>query len=215
MKPILIVVSTFNRKSLTGFTLDNIKRNKSDLSDVVILDDASTEYDDIWLAKWGWPVFRRGESKGVGAMAAQRYQFYLTNSSAPYVLCVDNDLAFAPGFDIISLETFHQIPEPRPSLTVLSPYYSNTVQVTNHIGQTLLEVKTVNGCAQFTDREGAKAITEAMKGKWQHPWDARISDVLKGKYVPIRSLVQHIGIYGDGVNGPSTDTAVDFVGSRL
>lgn len=212
-KPILIVVSTFNRRDLTGITLDSIKRNKSSLSDVLIVDDASTDYDEAWLSRWDFPVVRSETTVGVGKAALRRYQEFLSRDYA-YVCTLDNDVLTSSRFDLELLNLFCEVDD--NNMTVASGYRSCTQSVYKRkdVGRCVpyWDAVTVNGLSQFTDRQSTLRILKAMGDTWNHPWDAVISKLLTRIVVPDMSLLEHIGIHGSGVNGLSCDVACDFVG---
>lgn len=223
MKPILIVVSTFNRIDLTGIALDSIKRNKSAASDVLIIDDYSTEYREEWLNRWGWPILRSSTPVGVGLAAFRRYQEFVNRGYA-YVCVIDNDVLVSRDFDVEMLKLFCAADDGK--LTVVSGYHSRTQST--YTAQPACArspwdfqeadywlATTINGISQFTDHDTAVRVLAAMEGKWEHPWDANISRVLTRIAVPKRSLIQHLGIHGFGVNGMSEDIAVDFVGDTF
>lgn len=214
-KPILIIVSTFNRRDLTGLSLDSIRRNKSTCSDVLVLDDASTEYDAAWLKRWNFAVVRSDTNIGVGLAAFRRYREFLDRGYA-YLCALDNDVLLAKDFDLRMLKIFCEADDGK--LTVASGYLSCTQNVftpkfVEPPQRTLWQqATTINGISQFTDRATALKVLDAMEGKWEHPWDRNISEVLSRVAVPFQSLVEHLGIYGTGVNGVSQDVAVNFVG---
>jgi hypothetical protein len=215
MKPILIVISTFNRIDLTGIALDSIQRNKSTASDVLICDDFSTEYREEWLGRWGWPLLRSATPVGVGLAAFRRYQEFLARGYA-YLCAIDNDVLVSRDFDLELLKLFCAVDDGK--LTVVSGYRSTTQSTYPPKGlrdTSYLMATTINGICQFTDRDTAVRVLAAMEGKWEHPWDANISRVLSRIAVPKRSLVQHLGTHGFGVNGQSDDLAVDFVGDTF
>jgi len=213
MKDILIVVSTFNRMDLTGITLDSLRRCKSPASDVLILDDNSKDLSLPWLGQWGWPVERRSETAGVGKAAYFRYLHFL-ESDYRYLCAVDNDLLFGAWFDQRLKQTWEITKDPK-KLTVLTGYHSVT-QTTLEDHPDWVVVDGVGGASQFVDRETAQALVDQMpKAWWVHNWDHRISKVYQRKIATKRSLVQHLGVYGSGVNGPSQDVACDFVGENL
>lgn len=205
---VLIVVSTFNRKDLTGQTLDSIARNKSDLSDVLIIDDGSTDYDENWLKQWGWPVVRNPVNTGVGEMARKRYEEFLNRGYA-YLCAIDNDLQLGAQFDYRLLRIWQKTRA--EELTVLTGYRSKT-QVCLESHPEWDVVNSVGGAMQFIDRRTAQIVMTKMENQWAHNWDHRISLLYQRKLATRPSLAQHMGIYGSGVNGPSTDIAVNFVG---
>lgn len=209
MKPILIVVSTWNRRDLTGITLDSVRRNKSACSDVLILDDASSDYGLDWLLRWDFPVLRRAERIGVGPAAQQRYVEFLRRGYA-YVCALDNDVLLARHFDLKMLELFCAADD--GGLTVVSGYRSTTQKVLAPTTGGYLQATTVNGISQFMDAPTADKLLVAMDGRWEHAWDHHVSKVFSQIVVPHQSWVQHLGVHGSGVNGLSEDVAVDFVG---
>lgn len=212
MKPILIVVSTFNRRDLTGIALNSIKRNRSECSDVLVIDDASTDYDATWLKRWGFEVLRSASTVGVGLAAFRRYQEFVNRGYA-YVCAIDNDVVVSPEFDLEMLKLFCAADDGQ--MTVVSGYLSTTQSVyAPRLAKEAAywQATTINGISQFTDQPTALKVLAAMEGQWCHPWDATISKKLTQIIVPKRSLIQHLGTHGTGVNGASDDVAVDFIG---
>jgi len=214
MKDILIIVSTFNRRDLTGVTLDSLRRCKSHASDVLILDDNSDRYGADWLARWGWPVERRDSRAGVGRAALGRYTRFLESPDQYRYLCaVDNDLIFGAKFEYRLRQLWEIVKQP-DKLTVLTGYHSVTQRVVEEHDD-WLEVDGVGGAVQFVDRPTAQALIGAMpSGWWCHNWDHCISRIYQRKIATRRSLAEHLGIHGDGVNGASFDVACDFVGEN-
>lgn len=212
MKDTLIIVSTYNRLDLTGITLDSIRRCKSEASDVLILDDHSDVYNTVWLREWGWPVEQRKEKVGVGQAAMHRYLRFL-DSGYRYLCAVDNDVIFGAQFDARLRQLWELTKDPQ-KLTVLTGYHSVT-QTTLEEHENYVVVDGVGGANHFVDWETAQALTTLMpKNWWIHNWDHCISRIYQRKIAPKRSLLQHLGIYGSGVNGPSKDVAFDFVGEN-
>lgn len=206
MKDILVIVSTCNRIDLTGLTLSSVRENRSGASDVLVLDDASTAYDAIWLTKWGFEFERRQTTVGVGRAARARYERFLL-SEYRYLCALDNDLLVCPQFDLRLYELWHRLPHDN-NLTILTGYHSVTQQVLSE-SDSYVEVDGVGGACHFLDRATAQAALEKMEPVWPHNWDHCISRVYEKKFAPKRSFVQHLGIFGGGVNGASADIAVD------
>lgn len=215
MKDILVIVSTFNRRDLTGVTLDSLKRCLSPASDVLILDDNSDRYPLNWLCRWNWPVERREAKIGVGKAALARYTRFLESPAQYRYLCaVDNDLIFGARFDY-RLRQLWEVAKDPAKLTILTGYRSVTQKVLAEHGA-WVEVDGVGGAVQFVDRATAQVIIETMPvGWWAHNWDHCISRVYQRKLAPSRSWAQHLGHHGNGVNGCSEDVAFDFVGENL
>jgi hypothetical protein len=213
MKDILIIVSTFNRRDLTGITLDSLKRCKSHASDVLILDDNSDRFPLNWLTRWDWPVERRESNVGVGKAALCRYTRFLESPAQYKYLCaVDNDLLFGAQFDY-RLRQLWEITK-SDALTVVTGYRSVTQKALEDHDDWQL-VDGVGGAIQFVDRETATAVVGSMPSPWWgRNWDHCISKVFQRKIAPKRSLAQHLGIHGDGVNGISVDVAREFVGEN-
>lgn len=212
MKDILVIVSTCNRRDLTGVTLDSLKRCLSPASDVVILDDNSECYPLDWLSKWGWPVERRDMRVGVGMAAFLRYRRFLNSPAQYQYMCaVDNDLIFGAQFDHRLRQLWEVVKAPERT-TVVTGYRSVTQKVLEEHDD-WVEVDGVGGAIHFVDRLTAQHIVDTMPTAWwAHNWDHCISRIYQRKIAPCRSLAQHLGVHGDGVNGVSEDVAFDFVG---
>ena len=129
MKDILIIVSTFSRRDLTGITLNSLRRCKSQASGVLILDDNSHMYGLDWLGRWGWPVERREVNVGVGRAALARYTRFLESPEHYRYLCaVDNDLLFGAQFDC-RLRQLWEVTRRDDTLTVATGYRSVTQKI--------------------------------------------------------------------------------------
>jgi hypothetical protein len=214
MKDILVIVSTCNRRDLTGITLNSLKRCLSPASDVIISDDNSECLPMNWLLNWGWPVERCETRMGVGKAALLRYTRFLQSPEHYRYLCAtDNDLLFGAQFDY----RLRQLWEATRSteLTVITGYHSVTQIVLEDHGDWQV-VDGVGGAVQFVDRKTAAMVINTMPSSgWGRNWDHCISKIFERKITTKRSLVEHLGIHGDGVNGLSTDVAHDFVGENL
>jgi|PlaIllAssembly_1097288.scaffolds.fasta_scaffold07400_3 hypothetical protein len=212
MKDILVILSTCNRRDLTGITLNSLKRCLSPASDVLILDDNSECLPLNWLLGWGWPVERREARIGVGLAAMSRYRRFLESPSQYQYMCaVDNDLIFGACFDYRLRQLWEVVKNP-DQLTVLTGYRSVTQKVLEEHDDWLV-VDGVGGAIHFVDRPTAQRLMDTMPGNWWgHNWDHCISRVYQRKVAPRRSLAEHLGVHGDGVNGVSVDVAYDFVG---
>ncbi len=215
MKPILVVVSTFNRRDLTGIALDSIRRNKSSLSNVLIIDDSSADYSLEWLGRWGFPVLRQPANVGVGLAAFWRYKEFIARGYA-YLCALDNDVLVSKHFDLEMLRLFCAVDDGKR--TVVSGYHSTTQST--YPPKSFSETDywlatTINGISQFTDRASAERLMPEMENKWDTLWDITISRAVTRIAVPKRSLIQHLGIHGSGVNGVSDDVAVNFVGDTF
>lgn len=207
MKDILIIVSTFNRPDLTGLTLSGIKAHKSHASDVLILDDASTAYDAAWLTKWGFELERRAKTIGVGPAARARYERFLL-SEYKYLCALDNDVLVCPSFDLLLYSLWHHVPHDALNHTILTGYRSVTQKVLSDSDAEYVEVDGVGGACHFLDRATADSVMQRMAPVWPHNWDHEISRVYEKKFAPRSSFVEHLGIFGSGVNGTSGDVAV-------
>lgn len=209
---ILAVVSTFNRKDLTGLCLSSLSRAKSPWTQVVVLDDASTEYGRDYLDLWGFPVHRRIKGLGVGAAARARLQFFLEiREEFQLLIACDNDLQFADLFDLRLRSLWEKAREDRNVPTVLSGFRSVSYDATqDFVGYS--EVVHVGGACQFMDRATAQFLTDTLSPQdWSGAWDTAVSNTSARKIVPRQSLVQHCGAFGNGHNGRSWDIAADCV----
>lgn len=206
---ILIVVSTFNRKDLTGQCLNSIARSKFPWTSVVILDDASVEYGNDFLSLWGFPVHRRIKSVGVGIGAKARLEYFLSvRKEFQFLMACDNDLTFADLFDLRMRSLWERAWMDVRCPTILSGYHSVSYDpIGDHVGYH--EVPHVGGACQFMDRETAAVVMKMMnESDWGGEWDTVLSRSNIRKVVPKKSLVEHHGIFGNGHNGRSWDIAV-------
>ena len=204
----LIVLSTYNRKDLTGITLDSISRNKFPRTEVVILDDASTEYDGEWLAQWGFHVQRRENHLGVGPAAQSR--FYTAATSPPgfgFFILVDNDMIFDPLFDCKIRSAWEHISNIRKSSNfLLSGYRSITYDVISECDN-IAQVQTLGGACLAINRSMASTVLETLGGDWEFSWDRNTSKW--PCYTMVQSAAQHLGIHGGGENRMSWDVAFE------
>lgn len=204
----LIIVSTFNRKDLTTICLDSLARNKSPRSQVVILDDTSTEYDAEWLGQWGWPVHRRETRLGVGLAARARFEHA---ASAPggygFFIALDNDLVFARDFDARMRALYEPVRAIQTNPVFVSGYRSVTYNLLRSDGDYNWAHQVGGACLGFDRTAAAAALSWS---DWSSLWDQ--NTIGKTCLVPTRSLCQHLGTSGTGQNGLSWDTAYDFVG---
>lgn len=208
---IMVVVSTYNRRDLTGQCLDSLARCKSPWTQVVILDDASTEFDRDWLSLWGFPVHRRMKSIGVGLAAKSRIDFFLSiRKEFQFLIACDNDISFVDLFDLRMRSTW-EFANDRKSLILMSGFNSVTYDVlSEHAGYD--QVYKIGGACQFMDRTTAQAIVDRLPPEeWNGGWDTHISRLPGARcIVPKKSLVQHHGNYGNGHNGRSWNIASDL-----
>jgi len=205
VRDILILMSTYERQDLTGLALTSLSRHKSGLSDVLILDDASLSYNQAWLERWGYPVERREKNVGVGPAAFARYSRFLL-SGYHYLCALDNDVLVCPKFDLLLLDLWHRVTSSQ--LTVVTGYRSVTQKVVSE-GDDYDEVDGVGGACHFVDRSTATSILEKLQTPWPHNWDHCISRVYEKKFAPKKSFIEHLGIFGSGVNGWSADVSVN------
>lgn len=205
---ISIIVSTCNRKSLTGITLDSIMSCKANDTQVHVIDDCSTEYDNDWFDQFGVDTVVSGHSKiGCGAVAKER--ILRGTGQSNFFILLDNDALVTPGFDVKSLMAYQILRKNIFSPLIFSPYRSATHEAYNedHIYD---RMKDIGGISLAMDRLTAKHLLSTVK-EWDNKWDYRICEdsIL---YAPRESWIQHIGRYGDGVNGESNDKALNFIG---
>lgn len=225
-KHILIVVSCFNRPDLTGLTLDQIERQKSSVSDVLVLDDASTEMDMNFFTRWPFEVFQFAEHQGVGKMARKRLELFL-NQTQKFLLALDNDVLLAKNFDLKCLNYWLEARAEYCGLNLenavlnirrkilVSGYRSVEHAPIASVNPNLIHVKAVGGICHFMSRDDAEYALEKMDetdGWHERMWDHNFPRLFDACVVPKRSLVEHTGRHGSGHNGYSEDMAIDFEG---
>lgn len=215
MKDTLIVVSTCNRRDLTGITLDSIAFNKHPDTEVLIVDDHSANYLPEHIHDWwGYEVVATGTPEGVpvsnrvGLTAKARLMEFL-KTDKEFLIALDNDLLVSWRFDC--------------KLRSLVRQFDSDGQfnlVTGYIGQPPLEKHSdwfrMAGCSGISHAMSRRVVEHLLEkipdNQWGLEWDWRVNDNVDMAIAPTRSLVQHLGIYGTGVHFGKEHRAIDFVG---
>lgn len=229
----LIVISTYNRKDLTGLTIDIACRRAYGIADVLVLDDCSVEYNEDWLhslapADAPLHVHRFTEPQGVGAMAHHRYRLgveYCRNHDIDTLVMIDNDALFV---------------RPRPIETAIFGLQHAVYQYSHPVILSLFrsrlhpaimpslipsfdQMGSIGGINHCCTVSTAEKILQIPQRYWTVEWDwilgnsqhytkseelARMTNDIV-LLAPERSFIEHIGRYGGGVNGYSADYGVN------
>lgn len=214
MKDVLIVVSTCNRRDLTGITLDSIKHNKHPDTEVLIVDDHSKDYNPDWLRRWGWRVtqseidFSIPACIRIGKVARLRLTSFLALDKQ-FLIAMDNDLATAWRFDCKLLRLLREYPDTHRLL--VTGYICNMVVEKQDMW---CRISAGAGLLQCMSRTTAEYFLKAMTDTdWATGYDHRISGYAGNIICTPRSVVQHLGDYGTGFHVyESGHRAVDFIG---
>lgn len=232
MKPTIdVIVATHNRRDLTAACLSILRQCLHADTHLVVIDDCSTEYTPNDIRQWCQPegITPFAEPMGVGRMAWWRLKTFL-NRNAEYVLTLDNDTLVTPDIDVDCLYWYASARLHHTGPLIFSPYRSccHTVlddeTVESWDGQTWRLMESIGGISMFMDRATGKHLLETIPEEaWTDAtgtipaknghigWDWHVSENATC-IAPHRSLVEHLGRFGGGVNGVSADKAVDFVG---
>lgn len=208
---VLIVVSTFNRKDLTGQTLSSIARAKHPWSQVVILDDCSDEYGRDWLSMWGFPIHRRMKPIGVGLAARARLEFFTNlRKEFEFLVACDNDITVADLFDLKLRSVWERLRTEHPEDKMLLSGFSSVTYDIAEEQPYYNRVFKIGGACLFLDQKTADHLLTSLPDEsWNGRWDNAVSEKVTGCYVPKKTLAQHHGNYGSGHNGPSWNVATN------
>lgn len=232
----VVVVSTHNRRDLTGLTLDSVRRWCSGVADIVVLDDASTDYDTAWLAAFGAEVYRYPTRQGVGRMARHRYEVglrYCQQRGRSCMILLDNDALLVRPRPVEAAvgwlqEYYNQASDAR-RFAILSLYRSTVHPVMCPSGLFGLDrMATIGGINHCCGVETAERILQIPKERWDKEWDWMFGHDTTGRrpkeisalttpitlLAPIRSGIEHTGRFGGGVNGESTDCGLNVWGDE-
>lgn len=94
MHKLMIAVATYNRKRQTEFCLKQLQRYSYD-GDIFIFDDASTEYNEVWLKQFTPNVMRFEKNYGIDIMTAWKFVTFIENDY-DFLYITDNDAYVAP-----------------------------------------------------------------------------------------------------------------------
>lgn len=216
-KHILIVVACHNRPDLTGLTLDQIERQKSSISDVLVVSDGSTEFPDDFEKRWPAIEFLWAGHVGVAQSARRRIGLFLSPKwTQKFLLTLDNDVLLAKHFDLKALNYWNEAKGMYPHARILlSGYRSIGYVPVGNLTENLISVEHVGGLFHFISRPDAEHALKAMdeQNRWdERMWDRNFCESFQHLLTPKRSLAEHTGRHGSGHNGYSEDMAVDFEG---
>lgn len=223
----VVIISTHNRRDLTGITLDAIMACKRPEAPVYVIDDSSVEYTTEWLYSFGvtgvvescvWNTLRDNDHlSGVGRMARNRLEvFYgytgdLGDDGVGILL--DNDALVAPGFDVEAMRLVKLSRLLYGDDGVLATLYRSSAHPSVYEDKELsyVAMEHIGGISLVVDRAGALRLLGG-EINWGHEWDWQLHKAIPNIIAPMNSYVEHIGRHGGGVNGQSDDRAINFLG---
>lgn len=215
----VIIVSTHNRRDLTGITLDAIMACKRPETPVWVVDDYSTEYDEDWLLSFGVkrvvkpPNIRTFSGRHRAANAAKfRLRAFLDSGKSVGIL-FDNDALVAPGFEEEAFRIFDVIESEKRAIGTLyrsTKHPAKQEPIIDAERPAILE--HVGGLSLLVTRLSAHHLLSGIT--WDAEWDWQLHKIAS-IYAPLHSYVEHIGRHGSGVNGESDDRAVNFLGYMM
>ncbi len=109
MEKILVALSTYNRKNITKLCLENLTQLLDKNSQLLIYDDASTEYNEKFLKKYSQNILRfrvRGGIERSRARCFRDFCYIYKNFDLLYI--TDNDVIHDPQF-LNQLRYFYNI----------------------------------------------------------------------------------------------------------
>lgn len=208
-----IIISTYNRKSLTGITLDAVMACKHKDSKVYVVDDYSDEYDLDWIKSFGVDSAVRVAKFGVGLMAMYKMNLGATMDSDFFIM-LDNDALVTPEFDTKSRAYYNGVirdfyADGTP--VIFSPYRSATHEgMPQFLGVDLM--KDIGGISLAMDKQTARHILD-RNVVWNEKWDYEaLKDI--PSLAPTQSWIEHIGRHEGGVNAAGDDRGLNFIGYK-
>lgn len=197
---ILIVVTTYNRPTITQLALKNITETKRKAA-LWVLDDHSTEYDLDFLRATAFDatrIERRQEKLGV------EYQRLTTQLEAfetdyKFIYHTDNDAIHDPDW-ITRLAQIYDMFKSNPICLYNTPFHmQHTVKVLDQFA--LAARKFCPGISFFYDQSllkpSAHLIADIVKGPLKTNWDYYVSHFINMPTVTsLVSYVEHFGADG-------------------
>lgn len=205
----IIIVSTHNRPTATGICLCSVMAGKSAGSELLVMDDHSTEMSGQWFSRFGIKT----EPTEEFYMLSKLKRFL--KSGHDFLIALDGDVVVNRNFDTAIKNSWHE----HRDLGALATGYISRLHQENTIRRFhnyCLLPSTTGFCMAFTRPNAEKMIDGINKlNAWNMSWDLYVPSLFSVVVSTPRSVVQHIGIY-EGVhadkNNISPDYSEDFIG---
>ncbi len=213
---ITVLIATCERKDLTGVCLDAVMACKQADTEVIIIDDCSSQYTPEWLEGFGVKVYRNHFREGAGVNAWLRLQRAVAMQRRFFIL-LDNDALVTPDFDIKSQEVYEGFRDVKKDMPLIfSPYRSAThesVSAEDELAEDeFVFMKDIGGISLAMDLFTAQHLLLKIP-RWDNKWDYKVSEHAT-LICPAESWIEHMGRHAGGVNAPGQDRGLNFIGYR-
>jgi glycosyltransferase involved in cell wall biosynthesis len=207
---LLIIVTTFNRRSITELSLAQTFRFKRGAS-VLVYDDHSTEYDLNWISQFADGVERAQQSMGIAKLRAQQFRDFL-RSDHDLLYFTDNDVIHDPAY-VSRLRRLYSLPTEMklPVSLFNSSFHNHSENILKEIQDVQIR-KTAPGVSQLYDREMVDQIVLGLQRSpeldGRYGWDYHLPALLQRPWIQsTTSYLEHFG--AGGMHAPDSEDAFE------
>lgn len=157
---VLICISAFNRKKVTGLSLAQIKRYKHESCEVHVYNDHSTEYDNAFLEPYADKVVQLPRKMGPHNLRWHYFSTFL-ESHHSFLYMTDNDIVHDPDF-IGVLQALYEIGGKRLPVCIYNSSDHWSDKTVFYCNNGIILKKTAPGFSMFFDRSMVKKIVSVL-----------------------------------------------------
>lgn len=202
---ILIEIHCFNRKTITEIVLNQLFNYRHG-TDIQLINDHSTEYDNDWLKQWG-RVIKYPKKSNINVLKYRTLKNFLLTDYTHLYMC-DNDAYHDPSYIDMLIKLHIQskgLPVTLYRSSFITSFGFNVSRFVENIPHGEIKSGLCGGISVFLSREHVVKIVESLsktEEEWElicekEAWDSKWQRVLGGKYaIPFMSYVEHYGAGG-------------------
>jgi|GEM_PF-2996924 len=211
-KKILIVVSAFNRKKITGLSLAQTKRYKTPNCHLCVYNDHSTDYDNDFLSEYADEVIKLPEKMGIDRLRWVQFQNFM-ESDFDYLYLTDNDVIHDPDF-IAALDRLYEKGGRRFPVSLFNNIFMLQPRLILYFRKGLFIKNSAPGASMFFDRsmvETILSVSDKIGGELDYlPWDNKAVACLRLPWItPEISYLEHFGAGGLNSDNYERERAVN------
>lgn len=209
---ILIVVSAFNRKKITGLSLAQTKRYKTANCCLSVYDDHSTDYDNAFLSEYADEVIQLPEKMGIDRLRWVQFKNFL-ETDFDYLYLTDNDVIHDPDF-IATLNYLYEKGRRRFPVSLFNNIFMLQPRLILYCRNGLFIKTSAPGASMFFDRnmvESIMSVSDKIGNQLDYlPWDNRAVACLRLPWItPEMSYLEHFGAGGLNSDNYERERAVN------
>lgn len=216
---ILIEVQCFNRKAITNIVLNQIKSYKQD-GDLRIINDHSTEYDNIWLSQFTQDVIQYDNKLNINKLKYRTFKNFLETDYTHLYMC-DNDMYHDPKFmDVLKKYVDNKLPITLYRSSFIHSFGKNVSQYLKTYDEMSLKSGLYGGASVFLSKEHIQKIVDGLpetEEEWdiqcnREAWDSKIQRMIDPKklyLIPNESYCEHYGWKGQNHTEKNSDVALN------